>query len=540
MKNILLVITILFAASSFVQANDKAPSFHRLLVFNDENQLMVVKIKNTNFWVTPGLYNENNKLTHDNLYQLAADYGFKVTKPSLKGIFTLKNKKTKAESSRHFYNVKVSDGEQITPDNIEEIKWLPLTEAMQLITFPHINILLKQITQHPENIWGGTILRYKEGKEFYAKMLSDFYPLKTVDIDDISSTQAMVLDDSFLALVAKHKINTAGVAVIKNNKVVWQNQYGFQSPGVPANENTLFNVASLTKTITAETLLRLVATGKLSLDESIAPYWVDPDLQNNPEVHRLTPRMLLTHTSGFMNWRYFANDRKLSFINTPGEAFGYSGEGFEYLAKYAEKKLGMPFEQLVESTIFEPLAMKNSSMAVRKENFSRIAKPMDENGKFHGHYCHPSGYCSSEGSSSAAANLVMTVSDYAKFLISSIKGEGLSAKLKQDRNTMQGIQFTQEDIDCSQFLAVKCPTKMGYGLGWSMSDLKNNKIIGHRGTNWTVVSLAYYYQDSGDGLIIFFNAPNKAGLAGMVDALKLLDPDSPELPGYELRLARKN
>lgn len=363
---------------------------------------------------------------------------------------------------------------------------------------------------------------------------------KKTGIEDISSSRASVLDSTFSSLIEKHKINTAGVAVIKNRRVIWHNQFGLQSEGVPANARTLFDIASLTKTVTAETILRLVAKGQLSLDESIAPYWIDPDLKEHPKIHELTPRMLLTHRSGFMNWRYFSDERKLDFIHTPGTTFGYSGEGFEYLANYAESKIGIPFEQLVESTIFEPLGMKNSSIAVHKKNLPYIAKPLDENGKFYGYYCQPWGYCAEEGSYSAAAGLVTTVADYAKFFISSMNGEGLSLAIKQDRNTMQGIQFNQSDIVCGQTPEVQCPVQLGYGLGWSMSHLQDDKLIGHRGTNWTVVSLAYYYQSSGDGLIIFFNAPNKAGIAGMVDALKLLDPDSPELPGYELRLARAN
>ena len=105
---------------------------------------------------------------------------------------------------------------------------------------------------------------------------------------------------------------------------------------------------------------------------------------------------------------------------------------------------------------------------------------------------------------------------------------------------MQGIQFTQSDIDCGEEKVIPCPTQLGYGLGWGITQLEDDKLIGHRGTDWAVVSLAYSYQGSGDGLVIFFNAPNKEGLAGMVDALELLDPDSPELHGYRLRLAREN
>jgi len=361
-----------------------------------------------------------------------------------------------------------------------------------------------------------------------------------VDVETITKASAVELDKAFLALLKKHKVNTAGVAVIKNGKLVWQNQYGEQSPGIPASADTLFNVGSITKTVTAETILRLVAEGKLSLDESISPFWVDQDLKDDPTHQQLTARMLLTHQSGFMNWRFFSDDYKLKFINEPGTKFGYSGEGFQYLAKYAENKLAVPFEQLVKSTIFIPLGMENVSISVQKENFSRIAKPLDENGKFYGYYCHPQGYCNKEGSSSAAANMVITVEDYAKFMIASIADKALSPELTEDRNTMQGIQARQQEIDCSDTPEILCPTQLGYGLGWAISQLKNDKLIGHRGTDWSVVSLAYYYQGSGDGLIIFFNAPNKAGIAAMVDALDLLDPDSPEIHGYKMRRARNN
>lgn len=360
------------------------------------------------------------------------------------------------------------------------------------------------------------------------------------DIETISSSRALALDKGFLTLLKKHKINTAGVAVIKNGHIIWQNQYGQQSPGVPASNETLFNVASITKTVTAQTILRLVAQGKLSLDESISPYWIDPDLIDNPNHQQLTARMLLTHTSGFMNWRYFSSDYKLKLMNKPGTKFGYSGEGFKYLAKYAENKLGVPFEQLVNSTIFEPIGMNDVSMSVDKVNFSRIAMPLDKNGKFYGYYCHPQGYCKNEGRTSVAADMVITVEDYAKFMISSMAGDALSPMLKQDRNTIQGIQFSQAEIDCSETPNIHCPTQLGYGLGWGITQLKNDKLIGHRGTDWSMVSLAYYYQGSGDGLIIFLNAPNKAGIAGMVDALELLDPDSPEIHGYKLRRARSN
>jgi len=179
MNRILLLMIPFLALSLFAQENEKISEFHRLLIFNAQNQLMVVKIKNTDFWVTPGLYSQNTELTNENLHKLASEYGLTVTQPILRGVFVLKNKKTNTDSNRYFFNVKVNGGDIKTPDNIEAIKWLPVDEALKVITFPHINILIKQVMDNPEVIWGGTVLRYKEGNKLKSKMTKSFYPIKS-------------------------------------------------------------------------------------------------------------------------------------------------------------------------------------------------------------------------------------------------------------------------------------------------------------------------------------------------------------------------
>lgn len=100
-------------------------------------------------------------------------------------------------------------------------------------------------------------------------------------------------------VLARHQINTAAVAVIKKGEVVWTHQYGQQSPGGSASAQTMFDVGSITKTVVAETVLRLAADGQLSLDESMSEYWLDPDLKDDPRHRKLAPRMALSHTTGF-------------------------------------------------------------------------------------------------------------------------------------------------------------------------------------------------------------------------------------------------
>ena len=355
-----------------------------------------------------------------------------------------------------------------------------------------------------------------------------------------SDTHVKRLEQGLKSILDTHQINTAGIAIINNGEVTWQGYFGQQSTEVPASASTLFNVASITKTVTAETVLRLVNEGKLSLDESMANYWIDPDLKDDPEVHKLTPRMALTHTTGFPNWRFSEKDGKLKFKNKPGTTFGYSGEGIQYLAKFLEKKLAQSFEEIVRATIFAPLNIHSASISVRETNFSRIAKPLDKNGKFHGFYCYPGGYCRKEASYSAAGDMVITVKDYANFMIATMASSNINQELVRDRSKIQGIEVTPKDVDCSQSKEALCPIKMGYGLGWNVTELSDETVIGHRGSDWSMVSLAYYYSGSKDGLVIFFNAPNKSGIAAMVDTLELLDPKSPEVHGYMFRRARAN
>jgi hypothetical protein len=175
MKKALLLITCIITFSSFAKEAEKISDFHRLLAFNDKQQLMVVKIKNTDFWVTPGLYNKYGELAIKELHQQAAEYGLTITPPELRGVFTLNIKNTNKQSIRYFYRATVKKGEVKLPETIEQIKWLSIDEAMQLITFPHIKILIKQIMNHPDGIWAGSIMRYQEDGKLKAKMTEDFF-----------------------------------------------------------------------------------------------------------------------------------------------------------------------------------------------------------------------------------------------------------------------------------------------------------------------------------------------------------------------------
>ena len=97
------------------------------------------------------------------------------------------------------------------------------------------------------------------------------------------------LPDMTEVLRAQH-VESASVALIRGGQIVSTQAWGMAGPNRKATDATPYNLASLTKPLTAEVILRLVSAGKLSLDEPMDRYWSDPDLSRDPRRMKLTVR----------------------------------------------------------------------------------------------------------------------------------------------------------------------------------------------------------------------------------------------------------
>ena len=346
----------------------------------------------------------------------------------------------------------------------------------------------------------------------------------------------VVMLDQALADTA---IVTAGFGILQNGELVWSHYYGDETPGVAANASTRFNAASITKQVTAEAALRLAAAGELDLDAPLSPYWVDPDIDSDPRRDQLTARRVLNHTSGFPNWRFFRADRRLAFEHDPGTHYGYSGEGFEYLARAIERKLGQPFPAVVQRTVFEPIGMPDTVISVHREGLTHVARPVDTEGVFHGYYCRPdAGGCRPDGAYSAADDMLTTVPDYARFLIALLHGSGYDAAITAERDRVYTDRGDERLVDCATHPDADCPRVQGYGLGHELAEYASYSMLGHGGGDWSEQSLGYVYRPTGDGLIVFLNAPHPQTTAAMPRILRLLDPRSAFLPRYRAWLER--
>lgn len=286
---------------------------------------------------------------------------------------------------------------------------------------------------------------------------------------------------------------SVAIAYIENGKVAWISIYGNRFPGGPAaDEKTLYPVASLTKPITAEVILRMASAGRLSLDEPIAPYWIDPDVKDNRWNSLLTPRLCLTHQTGFPNWRYQTND-KLVFQFEPGTKTGYSGEGYEYVARFAEKKTGQSFEELAKQYVFAPIGMNDTSYTPQPWWKDRQAKPME---------------LEPRTQANAADLLRATIGDYAKFVVAVMHDEAVTKKIADQRGQMSRnlVSPEQESVMCEEAKDPDhCKIAVGPGLGWRVVNISGETIIDHSGNDGDVKTFAFFVPSKQTGAVIFTN-----------------------------------
>ena len=303
-------------------------------------------------------------------------------------------------------------------------------------------------------------------------------------------------------------VPSVAVAYIEDRRVAWTEVFGEQSPGVAATEKTLYNVASLTKPITAETILRLASLNRLSLDESISKIWVDPDIKDDPYSKLLTPRLCLAHQTGFANWRRMTGG-VLKIRWKPGTQTGYSGEGYNYVGTFAERKLSRPFDALARETVFDPIGMKDTSYQAKDWYTGRLAAAHGPRGE------KPIDLVPTKWN--AADLLRTTIGDYAKFVVSVMRDEGLTKPIAAERAT---IARDSENVCRNDGDAGKC---IGMGLGWRVEIVNGVKILDHDGSDWGVRTSAMLVPSQGIGIVVFTNGEN--GMEVIRNIMKALYPD---------------
>jgi CubicO group peptidase (beta-lactamase class C family) len=296
------------------------------------------------------------------------------------------------------------------------------------------------------------------------------------------------------------------MAVVRDGKVFWNKAFGVKSrqTNEPVNGNTMFEAASLTKTVTAYATMRLVERGELDLDKPLHEYFPDqvyPKLSGDERYKKLTARLVLTHTTGLPNWG-------TKLMRDPGLQYGYSGEGFLYLGRTVEQISGESLQEFARKEIFEPLGMAHSSYVWNEGYAANGACGHDERGVVHElrKNTEPNG----------GASLLITASDYASFICALLDFEGLS-KETVDKMTSPQVQVTKSRETSDLF------ENVFWGWGWGVQTGDGGPGFWHWGDNGDLRSYTVTYKNRREGFVYFANSNNGLAIAEAVTALVFPD-----------------
>lgn len=306
------------------------------------------------------------------------------------------------------------------------------------------------------------------------------------------------LDADVIGSLVDTSVSSVSIARIEDGAIVFSAAFGSQSRGREATPATLYNIASMTKPISAEVVLRLASSGSISLDEPMHPYWIDPDITKDDRHKLLTPRIALSHQTGFPNWRAETGG-VLAFKGTPGLVYAYSGEGYEYLARFVEKRMGASFEDLAQSLVLGPAGMQDTSYTKRRWFCGRVAFPTN---------CRGISFLPVFAQKLVASHLMYTTTtDYAKFMLSVMNSVGVSGAFATERST---VQLNRKACASTLPQAKGSICESGYGLGWEIMKFRDRTLLWHTGRDYGVFTIGYFSPSTRAGTIIFTNSANGA------------------------------
>ena len=351
------------------------------------------------------------------------------------------------------------------------------------------------------------------------------------------------IEKLFTAYVARLNMPGAVMGIIVDGELVWVKAIGVRetTDKAPVTPDTVFRIASMTKSFTAMSILKLRDEGKLSLDDPVARYI--PALADLPYPTKDSPvitiRHLLTHSEGFPEDNPWG-DRQLAqtdetirawmragipFSTAPGTTFEYSNYGFGILGQVVTRVSGKPYADYVRDNILRPLGMNSSTFdmtAVTKERIALGYRFEDGGWKPEPILAH--GSFGSMGGLWTSAN---DLARYVSFLMSAYppRDEAENGPIK--RSSAREMQQVGRFQPGSAFRsAVDGPLQMsvggyGYGLGVSQ-DCRFAHVVGHGGGLPGYGSLMRWLPEYGIGMIAMSNR-TYGGFGGLFgDALNEL------------------
>jgi serine beta-lactamase-like protein LACTB len=347
----------------------------------------------------------------------------------------------------------------------------------------------------------------------------------------LSPQRQAALEDVIRKFMAANKIPGLSVSLVERGQLVWSEGFGVANleDDVPATSQTLYRLASISKSLTATAVMQLWERGKLDLDAPIQTYC--PAFPKKPET--ITTRELLGHLGGIRHYKsgsqddpeigntiyfndpiaagikFFAND---PLVAPPGTHFHYSTQGYTLAGCAIEGASGEKYVDYMRENVFLQAGMASTQTddhyaiiphrtgfyAKNKSGAVVNAAPLDSSYKIPG-----GGWLSS-------------AEDMGRFEVAILTGRLLK------RPTLDLMWTPQKPSDGS---------KDDYGLGWGIDEHARVVTVGHGGSQQGTSTFFMIAPAQGEGIVVLVNMEDAAAIALAADLLKIAlatEPDKQE------------
>jgi CubicO group peptidase (beta-lactamase class C family) len=277
--------------------------------------------------------------------------------------------------------------------------------------------------------------------------------------------------------LAEAHVTGAQIAVVDKGRLVWSGAFGLRrrEPELPMDRETTTWAASITKSVFATYVMQLVERGEFQLDVPVAKQLPQPldsyevyketatELVRDPAWPMVTPRMLLSHSSGLQNFASIEPDKKMHLHFKPGTQFLYSGEGVNLVQFVIEQKKGQPLDQLMQEALFTPLGMTRTGIIYRQEFAADVADRYDLNEKFRSQ--------TKRFPARGAGSMTTSAEDLARFVTALFDGTILKPATRAEMLTpVLSIRSQHEfAIKANEGEGAEtAATGLAYGVGWGL------------------------------------------------------------------------
>lgn len=321
-----------------------------------------------------------------------------------------------------------------------------------------------------------------------------------------NSYDRAVIETKIHDMQIKYRIPSIQVAYIDKAKEVLNicSGYADKENMLLTDSNTRYQVGSISKSLTAWGILRLVERNILDLDAPVDIYLKKWKLPKSKYNNKITIRNILSHTAGLNVPFYVGSNKsidgysiihslsgnikainKVKVLYEPNHRFRYSGGGYSILQYVIEEVTNLKFASYMDQYILQPLKMYRSTFT--QENSIEFLRALS-------YSCYGKKFADHQFVEQAAAGLYSTASDLSKFMIA---------------NMCYSNQYNTGDCilkpDSVQLMHKRIRREIPYGLGFSIATIGNKRIVYHKGINLGWFSLLCMIPSEDSGIVVLTN-----------------------------------